>query len=383
MIFNRIKDIRFKVEGYTSTFEYIKYGKNAGLEADSPGRVKLPYIAKGSRIDPIDIGLRVSPNRKRNVLVFLDLEKSKIPSYLNVNLRIERGEYEAPDLFLTTDRQGIAWFEIVVRHEDRIENPDKKEKVKICIRAGEPKKIPEDIEGLDEEEYELLKDLPGYLEYEFMVGPAIGDTWLGIDPGTTGSCIVGSHPSLINTENELLLHIDEGREKITASRIAFDQEAALPISQETFLEDARSTNPHNIFHLYETGDETAFINAKNHFQSIKKLLGFTHLREEIEFSNGEKLALTGSELTGLMVRKLFEEFNKTLSNKLQQEPMLQKVAVKGHFKPNRAVVAIPNNFSPLQIQDAVDAIRFIPSINEVRTIYESEAVLVYCLRNKN
>lgn len=373
------------IEGFTSTHEYIQYRKKSEdpLKSESLGRVKRPYLVWNDEVEPLEVGIQTQPARRREVLVFLDLRNSVIPNYLNVSLRIERGEEEGPDLLVKTSKSGVAWFELVVRHEDRTANL--KEPVYVCLSllAGDPGKIPiEDLEELDDEEYESVLKLPGQRKYEFMAGPPMGNTWIGIDPGTTGSCIAGAHPTLINSDDELLLYRENGKEKITPSRIAFDQTKSLEISAEEFILNAVSEDSSQVFDLFETGENAGSIGNGTSFESIKKLLGYDDAVQRIEFANGQFLNLTGSHLTGLMVRKLYQDFKVSLNKSFDKKSELLRFKEAG-FRPTRAVVAIPNNFSPLQVQDAVDAIKFIPEIKEVRTIYEAEAVLLYCVRYKS
>jgi len=53
----------------------------------------------------------------------------------------------------------------------------------------------------------------------------------------------------------------------------------------------------------------------------------------------------------------------------------------GVFNPQRAVIAIPNNFTISKIQDMVDCLGYLKQFKEVRYVYEAEAVLFYYLSN--
>lgn len=386
MFFRKITNIRFKIYGYTSTHEHIQYRADTSNGADGKvlGRVKHPYVTWDGQLKPLEAAIKITPEKKREVLIFIDPLSSIIPDDLNINLRTEPGEEEGQEVRFYTDKKGYGAFEIVVRHEDRPESLKEPIFVKLCLRAADARKFSiEDLEDWDEEDRDELDELPGKRIYEFTAGPDKGDTWLGIDPGTTGSCIVSGHPTLINEPEELLLHMEGDKEKITPSRIAFDKSKELLFTQEEFLAGISGLNPKASFDLFETGNQAGSLENLNSFQSIKKLLGFPELKQSITFTNNARLHLSGVELTGLMVRRLFEQFKASLSKTAGDNPKKQALVSDGSFKPTRAVVAIPNNFSPLQIQDTVDAIKFIPGIKEVRTIHEAEAVLIYCVRYKS
>lgn len=210
------------------------------------------------------------------------------------------------------------------------------------------------------------EDIP----YTFHIGPELGDVWIAIDPGTTGTCVASG----TNLQNIFVELDKEGNDKITPSLIAFD-------TREDF-------DPDSDFHqYYKCGDAAETISDLTHikaFRSIKKMLGY-QLEKKVVFNNEKTISLDGKKLTSILVEDVITDHLSFLNLNKNLFPHL--VDKTGELKlPERAVITIPNNFTATKTQSLLDSIRDLNRFKEIRYIYEAEAILLYYLqkfKNKN
>lgn len=214
--------------------------------------------------------------------------------------------------------------------------------------------------------FELEKVMP---QYEFHVGPDFGDVWLGVDPGTTGSCIaVGTRTSDLTMQKN-----KEGKDKITHSTIVIKEEGLDDGSEASIRKNV-------VF-----GDQAnAMKDAKNKFLSIKKLLGYNEkfkiVGKKDRVSKEEFYEVESSFLSTLLIEGLLKEHYDFVNNNGNEFPQFLN---NGVFAPQRAVFAIPNNFTAAKIQQLRDCIFNVEklTLKEVRFIYEAEAIIVNYLNN--
>ncbi|WP_254410982.1 Hsp70 family protein [Dyadobacter diqingensis] len=196
--------------------------------------------------------------------------------------------------------------------------------------------------------------------YAFLIGPDLGKLWVGFDPGTTGTCIAaGRHAGEIITN------------QVVPSYLAFDTtKTPHPISEGVPVPNNREYYLHGT--LASSSREAKYIQ----YRSIKKLLGFMD-EKIIRYANGFELRLSGSRLTGMLMKGIFQD----MKSAIESDPNKYKELLsQRQFNPQRAVVAIPNNFSPGKIQDMIDAFEELPGqFKEIRYVHEAEAVLFYYL----
>ena len=259
--------------------------------------------------------------------------------------------------------------------------------------------------------------------YEFHFGPELGEMWIGIDPGTTATCIAATNAAA--DDPEIFMGSVEGKEAISPSRIVFDKKSPqfqkikeieewtdqayseaqkkeklnghsideakeTELWRELFLSRVHEVNREAIDKglsrpMYETGRLAGSlfggVNGIS-FQSIKKLLGYNDI-QVVSFGDDVRMKFSGKELASLMVKNFYAEFEHFLRENSTKLARLNESS----FNPKRAIVAIPNTFSASQIQDMVDSIKSIKDdrgdsqFAEVKTINEAEAVMVYCMRN--
>ncbi len=211
--------------------------------------------------------------------------------------------------------------------------------------------------------------------YDFYFIEDLGRSWVGFDPGTSGSCMaIGNpsgalnNPSIAMVEARLGVH----RETIIPSKLI--------LNHNLDDKDLASLEPGTD---YQYGIE-ADINWKGtnapRFQSIKKLLGYKKADSDmivVPTKNGS-VKLSGVDIAHLLVKGLEKDLNKYLANIPQSDRL--RIVGDREAHPMRAVVAIPNNYTLPKIQDMIESIRRLGTYKEVRFIYEAEGVLFNYLR---
>jgi molecular chaperone DnaK (HSP70) len=199
--------------------------------------------------------------------------------------------------------------------------------------------------------------------YDFHVGPELGSVWVGIDPGTTGSCIASA------TNNEdLVIEQRNGEDRIIPSEIVIDpgkikQQSEDQIREACYFGERAAASK-----------DEKFIR----FISMKKLIGYAD-----KFILKDSIELDSKLLSSLLIEYLYTEHKKYIS-KLRQTHS-QFFENNGKYAPQRLAVAIPNNFTATKIQHLKDSIEEIPNspFKEIRFIYEAEAILVNYINQSN
>ena len=247
--------------------------------------------------------------------------------------------------------------------------------------------------------------------YEFIARPTFNlrDSWIAFDPGTSGACaafITGgniSSPDNIHIVNELISgSVREGgyapvfpsKVWITDHARAFKNlKSGDTITDISSWEEAKDQRSHKDFIFGWYADRMI---APNIFQSIKKLLGYTNTQTIID-KEGKDLQISGKLLAQLLVKGLYERAKRYITS-LYQEPdsfngkiphQPNPVDIKNHYmdendelSPQKAIVAVPNNYTLPKIQDMVDTVKALGQFREVHYLYESEGILMeYCRRN--
>ena len=195
----------------------------------------------------------------------------------------------------------------------------------------------------------------------FFVGPELGSTWVGFDPGTSGSCIAAAEHS-----DEIVVEKDRhGHDIITPSLVVFGSfwDKKTPpnfvddkIPEGTYLVGRRAQAD---FGLPKTAS----------FQSFKRFLGF-HESIKLSFEDGD-VAIEGKDLSRLLVKEVYEGFRKYLDK--------SKANVNLSGAPARCVVAIPNTFTLTQAAAMREVVQELGDFSEVRCLTEAEAVFFYHL----
>ena len=245
--------------------------------------------------------------------------------------------------------------------------------------------------------------------YEFIARPTFNlrDSWIAFDPGTSGACaafITGGNidtPDNIHVVRELVSYTGkEVYEPVFPSKIlitdyahAFRQlRPGEEITEISDWEEGADEKDHKDF-LF--GWRAYRLIAKNSFQSIKKLLGYTNTQSIIN-KEGKELQIGGRLLAQLLVKGLYTHAQRYMMD-LQQNPkkfngeiphqpnpidIQNQYFDNGNFSPKKAIVAVPNNYTLPKIQEMVDTVKALGQFKEVHYLYESEGILMeYCHRN--
>lgn len=247
--------------------------------------------------------------------------------------------------------------------------------------------------------------------YEFIARPIfdLRDSWIAFDPGTSGACaafITGgniSTPDNIHVVNESISGSLKGDayapvfpSKIWITNHARDFKklnSGEEITDISSWEEAVDQRSHKDFIFGWYADRLV---APNIFQSIKKLLGYTNTQTIVN-ENGKELQISGKLLAQLLVKGLYERAKRYImelyknpaafNGKIPHQP--NPIDIENHYldsnkelSPQKAIVAVPNNYTLPKIQDMVDTIKALGQFREVHYLYESEGVLMeYCHRN--
>ncbi len=175
------------------------------------------------------------------------------------------------------------------------------------------------------------------ISYKFLIGEDLGKSWVAFDPGTTATTIAFG-----NDNTEIMIAKNKIGETLTPSVLVFDR-----------------NDTSSAFYGNEAEERIRSTSKYIGFRSIKKLLGFKDINREI----GKK----GKELAEKLISDIYVDVKK---NNLGIEDL------------NRAVVAIPNNYTATKIKDMLSCIENLGQYKEIRTIYEAEAIVFYYLSNK-
>lgn len=219
-------------------------------------------------------------------------------------------------------------------------------------------------------EYEIKRER----FYHYLIED-LGNTWIGIDPGTTGSCIAISGDAQGAADNPSidLVEVKRGQEltNIIPSKLVLDKPS---ITEKTVNEMEPGVD-------YEYGvnaDQTWMLHINsgdNCYQSIKKLLGYKKSEDDkivAKFKNNTECSFTGVELAYLLVKGLKKSLDDYINALPQQK---RQIILPDGKEARRAVVAIPNNYTLSKTLDMVNSIKMLKSFQEVRFIYEAEGVL--------
>lgn len=211
------------------------------------------------------------------------------------------------------------------------------------------------------------------MTYQFHIGPDLGETWIGIDPGTTGSCIaVATDSTDLTIEKD-----DDSKDKIYPSEL-------LIISK-----DMKTASPDEIRGHTRFGFKSQAVANEDptkgmyKFVSIKKLLGYNADFSLGTNKKGDDLTVNSNLLSTLLIECLMQQQKEYIE--LNKEEYNHFLNESGDFAPKRAVIAIPNNFTASKIQQLKECFFSVKnqSIRELRFIYEAEAILVNYINSTN
>lgn len=255
-----------------------------------------------------------------------------------------------------------------------------------------------DKEGNVIKAFNLPKDQT-YKTYEFIAKPRIEnpDLWMAFDPGTSGSCIAYGYGGMVDTNNiHLAQNLENDAEgyqhlnKIFPSKIRILDTAsafnnlAEDIDNAQEVKDPKYATANNHHADFYFGNLAKILWGANSFQSIKKLLGYK-TKLTISRKDGSsiiKQEIAGRDLAYLLIKGLLNHFEDYLLT--NDEDFIRTVRPKffpdGQFKPSRAIVTVPNNYTLTKVRDMVGSIKRTNLFKEVHYIYEAEGVMMSYIR---
>jgi hypothetical protein len=343
------KEVKLKEKGFVDSYQYIDF--------QNGGRITLPYAVWEE-----DLIINIIGNVKFAKTTSIGNKYNSLP--LKVEIFPDKNNPTDIELCFRkkegTDEIGTEDYPM----ELYLEGSEKPFELIIFVKLRNPHftvSKPTQIGFVLEASYSIPnKSLSKRLPYNFFVGKELGDVWIGLDPGTTGSCIVAA------TEiDNITIQRDADGEVITPSVISFNSAKA---PSHTDIEN------HNYYQFGNPSVAELALNTVTAFQSFKKLLGFTD-KTIINFSNKQTIEIDGQILSSLLIRGLIKELKSYIESNSDDYKLL--LNENGVFVPTRAVIAIPNNFTIPKIMDIVNALGTLKQFDEIRYISESEAVLCY------
>lgn len=199
------------------------------------------------------------------------------------------------------------------------------------------------------------------IDYAFHIGPDLGDVWVGVDPGTTGSCIA----TATSTQDITIEKTTNGSDYIAPSVICINTSKLQSGSENDIRQNTLFGERAQAVKESESQDRKKFV-------SIKKLLGYNNT-----FNLKKDIFVSSSFLSTLLIEGVFNR-HKSYIEKEEFADDFEQFKTDGRFNPKRCVFAIPNNFTATKIQHLKDCIKDVKGVHfvDVRFIYEAEAILV-------
>ena len=222
--------------------------------------------------------------------------------------------------------------------------------------------------------------------YTFIVQPSIDDSdiWVAFDPGTTGSCVAYGAKSLPTDTDDIALaenpyetlDNEKGKTHIFPSMIKLDRNSERIFSAPKINAESLTEGEDFLF-----GNSALMLwDGNNCFQSIKKMLGYAD-PYAIYGNRGTEREIEGKDLAHLLAKGLYNHVEEYILTDPSVKPALRSRFVKEEtFRPQRAIVAVPNNYTMAKVQDMVDTIKRTNKFKEVHFIYEAEAVMMMYFR---
>ena len=218
------------------------------------------------------------------------------------------------------------------------------------------------------------------VKYDLIVKPRIEnpDLWMGIDPGTTGSCISYGRTGNVTDRDDIALAYNEKKHNNIFPSVVRIPDNSRIFNQEVV--DVTKLDPETDFEYGNIAEDR--LRNGNGFQSIKKLLGYT-ASQSIRSRNGKIVNISGQDLAHLLVKGLYKQFETYINtNNKVNENIRRHFCSNGYFRPQRICVAVPNNYTLVKVQDMVDSVKRLNVFKEVHYIYESEAVMMNYIREE-
>jgi hypothetical protein len=185
-----------------------------------------------------------------------------------------------------------------------------------------------------------------YLLFGLLV-QRMGTLWLGLDPGTTGSCVYGGNTSDDIKPVPLPIPMTSESVFILPSTIFFTPEYS-GSTKYPYIDSIRVGEPS------PRGDDPNRI-----FFSFKRLVGYGNVRTFTTIS-GEEIKIRGEDVQSVII-----------------DYLVMKAESFFKARPQQAVIVVPNSYTPAKIQLMKECCLKTRYLKRVEHIYEPEAILLY------
>lgn len=202
--------------------------------------------------------------------------------------------------------------------------------------------------------------------FEFFIHKGIDNTrtWVGMDPGTTGSCVcLGVRGGSIANPN--LKMLGNG---IIPSCLILPQSTQRKDNITDYIPGEDYLYGQQARQMWKAESEK----GSKCFVSIKKLLGYNKKKIPV-LLQGEEQEFSGVEIAHLLIKGIDNDCQRHLAMMTEEE----RKKYYGHLteEAQRLVVAVPNNYTLPKTIDMVESVRRLGRYSEIRCVYEPEAIL--------
>lgn len=359
--------LNIDVHMYLEKYEYQDFETVGRIKKDYCGwkdrdEITLPVTAKLSNLTQ-----RLPFLLKASYELEFQIRQLNIPNGYEVFLKQRGSPTEYSERYPMPAKCNLAQnkevtFDLVIR------------KIDSTHILNQPKELIVELRGsVKQNQLIPFKPISSSYMLDVFIGPELGKVWVSFDPGTIGSCICAG------SSQELKIHMEHESDKtarVTPSIITFNTELE---PEDIYIEKHnKSTINEDIYLIGDEAKSEMRLNGRVSFQSIKKMLGY---RDEyhVLFKNGREINVRGVILSELLVKGIFKQFK----NYLEKYPNKHaELLINQKFSPQRAVVAIPNGFTAVQIKDMIQCVDNLNYFKEIRYITEAESILCYYIFNR-
>ena len=199
-------------------------------------------------------------------------------------------------------------------------------------------------------------------------------TWIGLDPGTSGSCVCMGCSRGGNIHSPNITDIGG----IIPSSVIIPQRCTSRNDISDYIPGVDYHYGLKAKQMWKAESE----NGSGCFSSIKKMLGYNkHNKIQVQMSDGMQ-EFSGVDIAHLLIKGInneTENFIEAFDSNDRRNYFGEQVE-----KVERVVVAIPNNYTLPKIIDMVESIERLGKYAEIRCIYEPEAILFnYIMKEYN
>ena len=191
-------------------------------------------------------------------------------------------------------------------------------------------------------------------------------TWVGLDPGTSGSCAcigTGRHGSIYEP------NISDIGGGIIPSCVIIPQSTISKSDVSSFVPGQDYLYGLRASQMWQAESDS----GSACFVSIKKLLGYNKQKKIPVLMSDQVQEFSGVDIAHLLIKGIDNEIQNAVSNFDEKDE--ERYFSNQKKETQRLVVAIPNNYTLPKTLDMVESVRRTGRYSEIRCIYEPEAIL--------